>query len=207
MKRAFLLAVIITLVLPASPLHAQARRHRFMAGAALNSMKPFDADVGTDLGPGLIFRGVPKQGFGPVIDLATFTVGLKRSGERSELGELRMRAILGGAGYTIEAGRLATTLHAAVGYAFSKAEVAPAVAERERSQFDARDRPLLRTGLTLTWSAGSRMALVSSVGVLFLDPKVALTFNDASGRPLRTETGTWRTKALVWEVGVAYKFF
>lgn len=204
--RGLFIAVVLTCAFP-EPLQAQARQHRLMAGAALNSMNPFDADVGKDLGPGLILRGVPKRGFGPVVDLSTFTVALRPSGERSELGELRMRAILGGAGYTVETGRFATTLHAAVGYAFSEAVVDRDVAERDRSQFDARDRPLLRTGLTLTWSAGDRVALLSSVGVLFVDPHVALTFNDASGRAVRTETGIWRTRALVWQVGVAYKFF
>lgn len=207
MKKAFLVTVILTCAFPGSPLHAQARRHRLMAGPALNSMNPFDADVGKDLGPGLLLRGVPRRGFRPVVDLSTFTVALRPNGEPSKLGELRMLAILGGAGYTLETGRLATTLHAALGYAFSTAEVDREVAERDHSQFDARDRPLLRTGLTLTWSAGGRVALVSSVGVLFVDPHVALTFSDASGRPVRSETGIWRTKALVWQFGVAYKFF
>lgn len=207
MKKTFLVAVVVTCAFPGSPLHAQARRHRLMAGPALNSMNPFDADVGRDLGPGLLLRGVPRRGFGPVVDLSTFTVALRPNGERSQLGDLQMLAILGGAGYTLETGRLATTLHAALGYAFSKAEVDREVAERDHSEFDARDRPLLRTGLTLTWSAGNRMALVSSVGVLFVDPHVALTFNDASGRPVRSETGIWRTRALIWQFGVAYKFF
>jgi hypothetical protein len=191
----------------AAPVHAQARRYHVMVGGTLNSLDPFDADVGKDVGPGLLLRGVPKRGFGPVLDLSSFTLDLRRSPEQSRLGTLELRAGLVGVGYTIEAGRLATTLHAALGYSFNKVQTERRVIDREQAQFEVKNRPLLRTGATLTWSAGSRVALVSGLGVLLVDPKLTLAFKDAAQRTIRSETGTWRTNGLVWEVGVAYKVF
>lgn len=204
MTRAILL--VAAGLLAAAPAQAQAPRYTIMVGATLNSMNPFDADVGTDLGPGILLRAVPKRGFGPVIDLSTFNLDLKRSPERPRLGSLRLRAPMVGVGYTIERGRLATTLHAALGWSFNRIDTERQVIDRESAQFEVKDRALLRTGVTLTWSAGQRVALVSSVGVLFVDPRVALAFKDGQ-RTVRTETGTWRTNALIWEVGVAYKVF
>lgn len=209
MSRALLIAGVATLAaaLCARPAHAQTRRYYVMAGATLNSLNPFDADVGTDTGPGLLLRGVPRSGFGPVIDLSSFALDIRRSPDPRKLGELELRAVLAGAGYTIEKGRLATTLHAALGWSFNKVDTDSTVITRERAQFEVENRPLLRMGVTLTWSAGSRVALVSSVGVLFVDPKLTLAFRDDSQRTVRSETGTWQTNGLVWEVGVAYKVF
>jgi hypothetical protein len=206
MTRALLVAGAATFaaVLCAGPAHAQTRRYRIMVGATLNSLNPFDADVGTDTGPGLLLRGVPRSGFGLVVDLSGFELDLLRSADQRRLGGLTLRAPMAGVGYTVERGRLATTLHAALGWSFNKVETDLKVIERDGAQFEVENRPLLRTGVTLTWSAGSRVALVSSVGVLFVDPKLTLTFKDGS---VRSETGTWRTNGLVWEVGVAYKVF
>ena len=190
----------------ATPAHAQARHH-LMVGATINSLNPFDADVGTDTGPGLLLRGVPKQGFGPVVDLSSYELELRRSPDPRRLGTLELRAAMLGIGYTMEAGRLAATLHAAPGWSFNKVETDAALISRERAQFSVKNRPLLRAGLTLTWSAGERIALVSSAGVLLVDPKLSLAFRDETQRTLRTETGTWRANGLVWEVGVAYKVF
>jgi len=199
-------AVLFAVAFHAAPSQAQAPRYRIMVGATLNSMDPFDADVGTDLGLGILLRGVPYHGFGPVIDLSSFNLELKRSPEPPKLGSLRLRAPMVGVGYTIERGRLATTLHAALGWSFNSVDTERDVVERQGVQFEVKNRPLLRTGVTLTWSAGPRVALVSSVGVLFVDPRVTLAFKDGQ-RTVRSETGTWRANALVWEVGVAYKLF
>jgi hypothetical protein len=205
-KRALFLVVLLTAVLPASA-NAQARRYYIMAGATLNSLDPFDADVGTDTGPGLLLRGVPRSGLGPVVDLSGFELDLRRNPDERKLGALKLRAPMAGIGYTVERGRLATTLHAAVGWSFNKVETDRQVIERDGAQFEVKNRPLLRTGVTLTWSVGSRLALVSSAGVLFVDPKLTLAFKDGSQRTVRSETDTWRTNGLVWEVGVAYKVF
>ncbi len=202
MKKALLIAALAAAAWP-SPLSAQARRHRVMVGPALNSVNPFDADVGKDLGPGLVVRGVPRNGFGPVVDLSLFTLDLKHAGETTPLGVLRLRALLGGVGYTIERGRLATTLALAAGHAFTKADTRQAQIDRERGRFESRAWPVVRTKVTLTWSAGRRVALISSIGTLFADPDVKLRFD----APPRSEAGTWRTHSLVWQVGVAYKLF
>jgi hypothetical protein len=200
-------AVLLAVALFAWPAHAQGGRYHIMVGATINSLNPFDADVGTDTGPGLLLRGVPRSGFGPVIDLSSFELDLRRSPDQRRLGGLTLRAPMLGGGYTIERGRLATTLHVALGYSFNKVETDRQVINREHAQFEVKNRPLLRTGVTLTVSAGSRVALVSSVGVLFVDPKPTLAFKDDAQRTVRSETGTWRTNGLVWEVGVAYKVF
>jgi hypothetical protein len=204
--RAFAAAGLANALL-AAPAAAQTGRYHVMVGATINSLDPFDKDVGTDTGPGLLVRGVPKQGFGPVFDLASYELELRRNPDPRRLGKVELRAGLLGIGYTREIGRLAATLHAAPGYSFNKVETDPSLVSRDRAQFSVKNRLLVRGGLTLTWSAGSRIALVSSVGALLIDPKLALTFRDEAQRELRTESGTWRTNGLVWEVGVAYKVF
>jgi hypothetical protein len=202
MKRTLLAAAALATCWPAPYLHAQApaRRYRVMLGPALNSVNPWDSDVGKDMGPGLIVRGVPRRGLGPVVDLSFFTLDLKRKGQPRPLGELRLRTLLAGIGYTIERGRLATTFAVAAGHAFTKAE-----SDLQDVHFDVSSAPLARTSVTFTWSAGRRIALLSSLGAVFVEPKVTLQRETADG-PL-TETGTWRAHSYVWQLGVAIKVF
>jgi hypothetical protein len=191
------LATAALLGVPA-PLEAQVGgRYRLMVGANINSLNPWDADVGTDTGPGLLLRGVPRRGWGPVIDYSRFELDLRRGPGEPRLGALLLRAPIGGIGYTFERKRLAMTLHAAVGWGFNRASTEPEVVARDGARFEAKDRLLFRGGVTFTQSVGTRFALVGSAGALLHDPKITL----------RTETGTWRTNGLVWEVGAAYKVF
>jgi hypothetical protein len=201
MRKAVWIAAV--LLGTALELHAQTN-YRIMVGPALNSVNPFDSQVGKDLGPGLIVRGVPRRGWGMVIDLSFFTLDLKRSRESSPLGELGLRTFLAGLGYTIERGRLATTFAVATGHGFARTETLLTDLSRQGSRFEASSRPLVRTTVTLNWSAGRRVVLTSSIGTLLADPNVRLRFGDASRPP---ETGTWGAHSLLWQVGAAYKLF
>jgi hypothetical protein len=183
------------------------KRYHLMIGATLNSIHPFDSDVGTHVGPGILLRGVPRQGFGPVIDASATSLGLERSATGQDLGTFKMRAVILGIGYTIEKGRLATTFHTSAGYSFNKAETLPEIVDQQHVAFEAHNAFLFRGGVTFTWSAGARWAFVSSAGVLLMQPDVRLNFQDAAGQTTRTETGTWKVNGLVWEVGVAFKIF
>ena len=184
----------------------QPKRYRLMLGASLNSLNAFDNDVGTDLGPGVLARGVPRPGFGPVVDYAVFQVDLQRGSTGEYLGNLRMRAPILGVGYTIGSGNLQTTFHVAAGWAFNRIETDPQLINAANAEFEVKNRPLLRAGITFTRSLGERFALVSSIGGLAVEPSVALAFRDGQ-RTVRTETGTWKPSGLFWGIGAAYKVF
>ena len=188
--------VLASVALLATPLRLEAQvggRYRVMVGANVNSFMPWDADVGSDTGPGLLLRGVPYRGWGPVIDYSDYELDLRRGALGQRLGLLRIRAPIGGLGYTFERKQLAVTLHGAVGWGFNRVKTEPQLG----ASFTVKDRLLFRGGVTLTQSVGKRFALVGSVGALLLDPKLTLGM----------ETGTWRTNGTVWEIGAAYKVF
>jgi hypothetical protein len=190
------LLVLATAALLATPPQLEAQvggRYRVMLGANVNSFMPWDADVGSDTGPGLLLRGVPYRGWGPVIDYSDYELELRRGSLGQRLGLLQIRAPIGGIGYTFERKRLALTLHGAVGWGFNRVKTEPQLG----TSFTVKDRLLARGGVTLTQSVGKRLALVGSVGALLLDAKLRLG----------TEAGTWRTNGTVWEVGAAYKVF
>jgi hypothetical protein len=202
-------ALVLFGALPAATAHAQsqpATRYRLMLGASLNSLHTSDADVGTFLRPGVLLRGVPRAGFGPVVDYSNYELDLTRGSQEPRLGRLRMRVPMLGYGYSLERGPLVTTFHVAAGWAFNRVDTERQVIERDGALFEARDRPLFRGGVTFTRSIGERFALVATGGGLYVEPRIALAFRDGQ-RTLRTETGTWRTSGLFWGVGAAYKIF
>jgi hypothetical protein len=205
--RAVALAVLAA-ALHAAPVHAQAqaRRYRIMAGVSVNWFDPFDVDTGTHFAPGLMLRGVPRAGFGPVIDLSGVNLDLKRGPRGQPLGELHALAPMAGIGYTLERGQWASNLHVAVGWGFNSVDTEQPLIDADGARFDVKNGPVLRSGLTFTRFLGNRFAATTSFGYLRMAPSVELAFTGGDGGR-RTETGTWKTSGLYWGVGAAFKIF
>ena len=188
------------------PQAPQQRRYRIMAGASLSFFDPFDADTGMHFAPGVLLRGVPRKGLGPVIDLGGFSMDLKRGSRGQPLGELKVLAPIAGIGYTVERGQLAMNLHVAAGWGFNRVDTEQPLIDAEGARFEVKDGPLYRSGLTFTRFLGKRFAATASFGYLRMDPSLELAFTDGHGTA-RRETGTWKTTGLYWGAGVAYKIF
>ena len=177
-----------------------------MAGASVNFFDPFDVDTGMHFAPGLMLRGVPRHGFGVVLDLSGFNLDLKRGARGQPLGELHVLAPLAGIGYTLEKGRLAMNLHVAAGWGFNSVDTEQPLIDAQGARFEVKDGPVYRSGLTFTRFLGNRFAATTSVGFLRMQPSVELAFTGGEGTP-RTEAGTWKTSGLYWGAGVGYKVF
>ena len=183
----------------------QPRRYRIMAGVAMNFFDPWDVDTGAHFAPGLMLRGVPRAGLGPVIDFSAFHMDLKRGSRGQPLGELHVIAPILGLGYTVERGQLAANLHVAAGWGFNDVDTEQPLVDAEGARFEVKDGPVFRSGFTFTRFLGNRFAANTSFGYLRMAPSVQLQFT--GGQAPRTETGTWKTSGLYWGASLAYKIF
>jgi hypothetical protein len=210
----FVLLVLALLLAPISQAYAQTE-NRFALGGEF-TVKTSDRSSKEDyaigeLGPGLLWRfGTPKTGWGFHWGLNWYAVRIERpvGGIATELGELHVRPIMAGYGYTRAIGRYAIAADVLGGYAIGSIRLDPPAIDAFR-----------RTLGVPTASAGASNTLVlkPEIGVWYdVNKKVYVNVNAGYmvARPdvtVTTTAGTDFRKAradqFVLKVGVVYSIF
>jgi hypothetical protein len=163
------------------------------------------------LGPGLLWRfGTPKSGWGFHWGLNWYAVKLERpiGGQVTDLGELHVRPVMAGYGYTRTIRQYAITGDVLGGYAVGTMDISdPAVAAYRRTQGVA----------TAEAGATNTLVLKPEIGVWYdVSKKVYVNVNAGymMARPdvtIETAAGIDRRKAradqFVLKVGVVYSIF
>jgi hypothetical protein len=202
----------------AAPAHAQPTspaKNRFALGGEF-TVKTSDRASKEDyargqLGPGLLWRfGTPKSGWGFHWGLNWYAVKLQRpiGGQVTDLGELHVRPLMAGYGYTRIIHRYSITADALGGYAVGTMDISdPATAAYRRTLGVA----------TAEAGATNTLVLKPEIGVWYdLNPKVYVNVNAGYmvARPdvtIETAAGLDRRKAradqFVLKVGVVYSIF
>ena len=200
-------AVLGFLAVAASPTGlARAQVHgRFVVGPALGGAVPFDGDLGSKLGPSVFVRQRPKRGLGPAIGLNWYQVDLKRARDSRALGQLRVRPLMLGPGYTFVLGHFSVSPSVVAGYAFNKATIEPSAPLVQPASFQAKNSLVFRPSVGFMWTFGSRWAAIAGAGVVFAKPEVRLT--TAPAGVTHVERGTWGANVFSWQIGIGYAVF
>jgi hypothetical protein len=182
-----------TLALLAPPLIAEADAQWWRnigVGARVVTVAPTDDDVKTGASWGGRGGMVPDEGWGPAFSLGWFDAELRENGDGSRtLGQIDVRPVMAGVGYTWVRGRLALTASATAGISFNggsidaalrQAGVDPALLDVEIDNSFA-----VRPEVEAEWFIARKLALTGGVSYLFTRPDVTVRL------PERTLTGRW----------------
>ncbi len=206
------------MLLPASPTWAQDStqpENRFALGGEFK-VKTSDRAAGEDyargqLGPGLLWRfGTPKSGWGFHWGLNWYAVKLERpvANTAVELGELHVRPVMAGYGYTYLIRRYAITADVLGGYAIGSMAISdPAAAAYRRAlgvssvEANASNAIVLKPEIGVWYDITRKVYLNVNAGYMFARPDVEIV----------TSAGVDKRKAradqFILKVGVVYSLF
>ena len=182
---------------------------RFLVGVNLtHGLTPEDY-VGSRWSVSPFFRNTPRRvGWGPSFGLNWFTgdIDVVVDGVRSTIGEVKVRPIMFGVGYTVNSGRARTTISLVGGYAFSSAKVTAALPEGTTAAINITDSWVVRPNIGVTFAMTRRLALVGSIGYIYTNPTITVNVT-RPGRTAASASGAYRADYVNVTVGTAVSIF
>src|SRR3954470_22814596 len=184
---------------------------KFAVGADLSTRVATSRDADGRIGVGLLWRiGHAKTGWGWHWGLSWISTNLTEEigGTTIEFGELHVRPVMAGYGYTRVFGRTAVTAQLIGGYAFTTMSLTPAarIAFRERLGADAvtakaSNTVAFKPEVSAWRNINRRIGVRISAGYLVARPHVTTT--STAGRNERIV----RADMLMFKAGVVYSIF
>ena len=163
------------------------------------------------LGPGLLWRfGTPKPGWGFHWGLNWYAVKLERpiGGTAIELGELHLRPIMAGYGYTKDIHKYAVTAAVLGGYAFGTMTISdPAAAAYRRTlgvssvEANATNTIALKPEIGVWYDLTKKVFVNLNAGYMFARPDVSIV--SSAGTDMRKA----RADQFIIKAGVVYSIF
>jgi hypothetical protein len=164
-----------------------------------------------EVGPNLLWRfGEGKPGWGFHWGLNWYSVDLDRpiGGNATDLGELHVRPIMAGYGYTYVLHHITISADALGGYAITSMSVAPTALNAYRTSLgaqwataDASNTFVFKPEIGMWHNVNKKIGLNVNFGYMFARPSVTIT--TAAG----SETRTARADQFIIKGGIVYSIF
>jgi hypothetical protein len=164
-----------------------------------------------EFGPGVLWRfGEGKPGWGFHWGLNWFSVDLDRpiGGNATDLGELHVRPIMAGYGYTYVLHHITISADALGGYAFTSMSLAPTALDAYRTSVgaqwataDVSNTFVFKPEIGMWHNVNRKIGLNVNFGYMFARPDVTVT--TAAG----SETRTARADQFIIKGGIVYSIF
>ena len=202
-------SVVLGALLLAIPARAQ-EKNSFAVGVNFSQRLANDRDAHGNGGVGLSWRiGHSDQGWGWTYGLGWFTSDLDRSinGQRVHFGELKVRPIVGGYGYTHRlTDRWFVTGNVVGGFAYTKLNLTPeassalqAAANAEGLEVRSRFIPVVRPEIRTWYDLHEKWGLTVGAWYALARPSVTLT------TPTSRETLHLRVDTFSVSTGIVYR--
>lgn len=180
-----------------------------MVGVSVSHVLTPDSDLGQKWSVSPVFRNTPRRnGWTPAIGLNWYTgdIAVPVDGRRTTIGEIRLRPVMAGIGYSMGRGRARTTIGVVAGYAFNSSVVSRELPAGTTASISVTDAWVVRPSVALTYALTRRLAIISSVGYVYMDPTVRATL-DEHGIRKSVGLGSYRADYVNFKVGTAFSFF
>jgi hypothetical protein len=182
---------------------------RFLVGATFGSVATVDQDLGTQYRVSPFFRwNSRRSGWGPSFGLSWFTADLRApvDGRAVRIGDVKIRPVMAGIGYTVMRGRLRTTYGVVTGYAFNDARIDTPLRPGVAASVSIGNAWALQPKVDLTYAVTKRVALLGTAGYVFSNPNVSVTVTE-DGLPAYHSSDHVRSDSFVLRVGAAVAIF
>ena len=176
MRKRVLMIAILACAITATTASAQgipAAARRVGIGISVGGIFPTDDDVNAGLAAGVTLGLAPATGLGPTMGLGWYTGDLRvmRFSGSARVGQLRVRPLMGGVGYTWVNGRVATGASINAGISFNSIRVDDTYHLRFGSgsevRADASDSFAARPQLRVEYAVTRKMGVYSSASYFF----------------------------------------
>jgi hypothetical protein len=205
MRQRVLVCVVLACVVTATTASAQGLPNivkRAGVGGSFGGIFPFDDEVSVGKAYGFNFGLAPEQGLGFTLGFGWYTGDLTLtgvSGDR-EVGDLRIRPVMAGVGYTWVKGKLATGVSINAGISFNSIKLSdqyrsffgPGTEVRVDSSNSFAARPQLR----VEYAVARKVGVFSSAGYFFTE------FDNVIETPVGRFENEWDASSFNLFVGV-----
>lgn len=184
---------------------------RFAVGGELSTRTPTNKDVDGHVGLGLTWRiGHSKTGWGWHWGLSWFETHVEQpiGGITTDFGDLHIRPIMAGYGYTHVIGRTAITAKAIGGYAFTSMSLASEAGDAYRDRLgaqsvtvDASNTIAVKPEISAWYDINEKFGLNVSSGYIVARPHVTVTST------LGEDRRSVRADMFTFKVGLVYSIF
>jgi len=204
--------LLLAMLFAATPAVFAQTTGKFALGAQVSKRGSTGPEAHGHLGLGLLWRvGHSKTGFGWDLGLNWYSADVDRSigGNVTDLGELNIRPIMGGYGYTRLIGRTAISARAYAGYGFSSARLAPSAVDAYHERLgaqsvtiDASNTVVLKPVEIGMWhDLSEKIGLKASFGYMVARPQI--TVRSSLGEDKRR----MNADMFMLKVGLVYSIF
>jgi hypothetical protein len=204
-RRSWLIVLLISAGFPLSA--AAQENNKFALGGAYIFR---GADGPTSHAPsdlGLIWRfGHDKEGWGWHWGLNWYSLDIDRSigGGSMEFGELHVRPVMAGYGYTHLMGKAAVTVSVLGGYAFNSFDVSGRASDAFRDRLGIQtvdvhlsNTPVLKPEAKVWYDVNKKVGIIADWGYVVARPRISINGLEDGGR--------YHADAMTLRVGVVYK--
>ena len=205
MRKRVLVCVVLACVVTATTASAQGLPNivkRAGVGGSFGGIFPFDDDVTVGKAYGFNFGLAPEQGLGFTLGFGWYTGDLtlsRVSGDR-EVGDLRIRPLMAGVGYTWMKGKLATGVSINAGISFNSIKLN----DQYRSFFgpgtqvtvDSSNSFAARPQLRVEYAVAKKVGVFSSAGYFYTE------FDNTIDTPIGRFENEWDASSFNLFVGV-----
>lgn len=182
---------------------------RFMVGVMMGRALTPDRDLGSHWHLSPFFRNTPRRtGWGPSFGLNWFSgdITVPINGQRTAIGEVKVRPIMAGVAYTIGRGRARTSFSVVGGYAFTRAKVTAALPAGTTASIDIGDAWVVRPNVGLTYALTRRLAIIGSIGYVYTNPTLTINVGQQGQAPTLI-SGSFRGDYVNVTAGMAFSIF
>ena len=182
---------------------------RFMIGVSGSHVLTPDSDLGQRWSLSPVIRNTPRRyGWSPVVGLNWYKgdIAVPVNGQQTVVGELKLRPVMAGIGYSIGRGPTRTTIGLVGGYAFNSAVVSQDLPADTSVSISVGNAWVVRPSVTLTYALTRRLAIVSSVGYVYMDPTIRVSVN-SHGQHTSLALDHYRSDYINFTLGTAFSVF
>jgi hypothetical protein len=182
---------------------------RFMLGVSGSHVLTPDSDLGQRWSLSPVIRNTPRRyGWSPVVGLNWYTgnITVPVNGQQTVVGEIKLRPVMAGIGYSIGRGPTRTTIGLVAGYAFNSATVARDLPAGTTAAISVTNAWVVRPSVTVTYALTRRLAVVSSIGYVYMDPTIRVAVG-SDGQQVSRVLGSYRSDYINFTLGTAFSVF
>jgi hypothetical protein len=208
-RRIVVLAALLAAVLSCNA-YAQ-EDNRFAVGISYAQRGDKGHNTHGGRGPGIEWRwGHSKEGWGWQYAFNWYSLGVNRSigGSETELGEMHLRPLMGGYGYTHLMGRMALTFDAVAGVTYNTFDVSGQARDAYRDRMGVQSvdvrrsfAPIVKPEVSMWYDINRKIGLTADAGYIFARPRLTVS------TPLGDDVQRFRADAVSVTVGIVYRIF
>ena len=182
---------------------------RFLVGINVSRKLTPEDNLGSPWSLSPFIRNTPRRlGWGPSFGLNWYKgdIAAVVNGVQTTIGEVKVRPVMLGVGYTVGGNRVRTSISLVGGYAFSDATLTTTLPEGTAASIRIDDSWVVRPNVGVTIAVTKRLAIAGSIGYVYTNPTITISVTRPGGAA-DSASGSYRADYVSATIGTAVSIF